>query len=150
MATRKDMKRDFLGILKGETVKELTKQSDDMIVKKESKNKGVGMKSSKMREKIKKLLSEITHNLETGSPGTKLPRELTDKDEPGSSGSSDTLAKEETVVKHENLSLADTIRRLQAGNEGIARDYKIKTEVEVVECSSGKHKYFAHLLVGET
>ena len=32
------MKRDFLGILKGETVKELTKKSDDVVMKKESKN----------------------------------------------------------------------------------------------------------------
>ena len=115
----------FPGILKSETVRELTKQSDDRIVRKESKNNGVGMKNKKMREEINKLLIETIHNLESGSPNTKLPREFTDKDEPVSSGSSSILTKKEKVVKQENLSLADTIRILQAGNEGIVRDYKI-------------------------
>ena len=61
MATKRDMKRDFLGILKGETVKELTKKSDDVVMEKESKNYGVGMKNSKMRDEIKKLLNEMTN-----------------------------------------------------------------------------------------
>ena len=65
MATKRDMKRDFLGILKGETVKELTKKSDDVVMKKESKNNGVGMKNSRMRDEIRKLLGEMTHNCET-------------------------------------------------------------------------------------
>ena len=39
------------------------------------------------------------------------------------------MRREETVVKFKNLSLADTIRKLQAGNEGGAGDYKIETEV---------------------
>ena len=48
----------------------MTKQSDDRTVRKKSKNNGVGMKNSKMREEIKKLVSEMTHNLESGSPDT--------------------------------------------------------------------------------
>ena len=84
MSTKRDLKRDFLGILKGETVKELTMKSDS-----------VGMKNTKMREEIKKLLGE-----------------LTDKCEEGSSVNTNIKVKEETEIKQENYSLSDTIRRL--------------------------------------
>ena len=43
-----------------------------------------------------------------------------------SSGSNSTKVKEETVIKQENLPLADTIRRLAAGCEGITGDFQIK------------------------
>ena len=124
MASKQELKRNFLGILMSDTVKELTKKtSDDVVMKKESKNNGVGMKNSRMRDEIRKLLGEMTHNCETESPGgknTKLLREPTDKGESGSSRRNSSMVKEETVVKQENLSLADTIRKLQASNEGIA------------------------------
>ena len=46
MASKQELKRNFLGILMNDTVKELTKEtSDEGVAKKQSKNNGVGIKT---------------------------------------------------------------------------------------------------------
>ena len=99
MATRSDMKKEFLGILRGDTVRELTKQSGYNTARKESKNNGVGMKNKRLRTGINNIVSEMTHNLESGNSRPKLPKETTVRDESGSSGNRGDLIKEESVVK---------------------------------------------------
>ena len=53
------------------------------------------MKNKKLRTEINKLLSEMTHNFESGNVKPKLPKEPTVRDESGSSGNSGNLIKEE-------------------------------------------------------
>ena len=58
MFTKRDLKRDFLRILKGKMVKELTMKNDN-----------VGMKNTKIKEEIIKLMSELIDKCEEGGSG---------------------------------------------------------------------------------
>ena len=106
------IKRNFLGILMKDMVKQLTKEtSEEGVTRKQSKNNGIGMKNKKLRGEINKILGEMTQNSEGVSPGvtdTNTAGEQTHSGKSNSSGSNCTVRNEDTEVRFKNLSLAET------------------------------------------
>ena len=111
-----------------DTVKQLTKEtSEEGVTRKQSKNNGIGMKNKKLQGEINKILGEMNQNSEGVSPGvtgTNTLGEQTHSGDLNSYGSN-----KDTENRFNNLPLAETIRKLQAGSEGGAGVYKVETVV---------------------
>ena len=70
MTTKAVMKEKFLGILLHSTVKKLTEEKrNDEAPRKLSKNGGIGMKNSRLRGNIHKILGELAPKNESSSLG---------------------------------------------------------------------------------
>ena len=117
MASKVEIKKKFLGILMQDTVKQLTeKKRKDEATKKQSKNSGIGMKNKKLRGEIHKILGEMAPNSGSVSLGA------TSINPSGKQTHSDDSARHSdnkvTNNRFNNLPLAETIRKLQAGSVG--------------------------------
>ena len=111
-----------------DTVKQLTeKKRKDEATKKQSKNTGIGMKNKKLCSNIHKILGEMAPNsgsVSLGVTGTNPSGKQTHSE--NSARHSDNKV---TNNRFNNLPLAETICKLQAGSEGGTGVYKVETVV---------------------
>ena len=56
------MKQRFLGILRNDTVRNLTEHSEATTSTKESKNNGVGMKNKRLKTEINNIITGMNHS----------------------------------------------------------------------------------------
>ena len=128
MASKVELKKKFLGILMKDIVKQLTeKKSEEEATRKQSKNNGIGMKNKKLRGEIHKILGELAPNSGNVSPGVTGTNTFG-----GQTHRDDSVRHGDNIVtnnRFNNLPLAETIRKLQAGSEDGAGVYKVETVV---------------------
>ena len=130
MTTKAVMKEKFLGILLHSTVKKLTEEKRNEEAPRQSKNGGTGMKNLSLKANIHEILGELDPENEISVPEAKNTEQISDDH-------SETYSDHrETHNKPTNPSLAETIRKLEAGSDYGTGSGGVETTVGPSKCDS--------------